>query len=207
MSEKIPLPPSDAEGLSSFPSYVLPKGTEIWRVHRAVNGPWYFGPSGRFGLASPAGTCYAALDPLTAISETVIRGQVVIDEDVLTERIIRSAGTPIRVVAADLVDRRAQGFGVNRNFGTEEPYDRTQQWAQAFHLKRFRGVRYWARHDLQADATSVAIFGASGERKSWPRGNGGSLGSAHWKDRISRELGVSVRTDPHDAELVFVALP
>lgn len=201
--ERIPYPPALAEALKGFPTAVIDAGTEVWRVHRIGNGPWFFGPTGRFGLDAPNGSCYVAMDPVSAISEAVVRGLTIVHERDLQIRCIRRLELPRRVIAANLKDSTAAGFGVTRNFGTEEPYERTRQWARAFLRMSFGGVHYWPRHDLVDGSTSLALFGRNGERKSWRRGRPAPLAGPTWRNRIEKELGVTVSASPRDADLVF----
>lgn len=203
--DRIPLPPQ-ADVLRDFPVWRAPAGTRVWRVHREGRGPWNFNNGGRFGLRFPDGTCYVAYDPITAVSETVIRGQRVLLVDDLLVRRIRRLHLPEDVSAADFMSRLAAGFGVTRDFGTETPYDRTQSWAQTLFEVPFRGIRYWARHDLSADAASLAVFGASGERKRWKRGRAESLGSHRWVRRITEETGCQILSPPDDDDLTFTSL-
>src|SRR4051794_35972752 len=86
---KVPPVPMEREQLRKFASARLSRGSLVWRVHRTGLGPWYFGRSGRFGLAPRRGTCYVAEDPITAICETVIRGRSIISPADLGERSIQ----------------------------------------------------------------------------------------------------------------------
>ena len=202
--ERIPHPPSLTEALKGFPTTVIEAGTDVWRVHRVAHGPWFFGQSGRFGLEAPYGSCYVAMDPMSAISETVVRGLTILHERDLQDRCIRRLALPRHVIAANLKDSTAAGFGVTRNFGTEEPYDRTREWALAFFRMNLGGVHYWPRHDLVDGSTSVALFGSTGERKSWRRGRRSLLSGEEWRQRIQKDLGVTILGSPRDADLEFV---
>lgn len=66
-------PPEDPAELEGFPRMVLESVTCLYRVGRAERSPWWFGSSleGRFDLPEPDGTCYVALDPLTALLEVI----------------------------------------------------------------------------------------------------------------------------------------
>ncbi|NKZ80542.1 RES domain-containing protein [Rhodococcus hoagii] len=61
--------------LTGFPTWSLTTRRQLWRGHKAGNGPWWFASSGRgrFDLVEPRGTCYVAFDERTAIRETVAR--------------------------------------------------------------------------------------------------------------------------------------
>lgn len=202
--ERIPLPPVQVETLREFPTMVINAGTEVWRVHRVENGPWWFHRGGRFGLDSPRGTCYVATDPMTAISEALVRGNPIVQESILEAYCIRRLPIPRRILAANLKDRKAGRYKVTRNFGTEEPYDRTQEWARIFVELRLGGINYWPRHDLKDDTSSLAIFGSVGERKSWRRGRAVRLIESDWRVRIETELGVAIEALPSDEDMEFV---
>lgn len=205
--ERIPWAPSDVEALRGFPFVELDRDIQVWRVHRLGHGPWNFGALFRFGLSAPRGTCYVGLTDLTAISETIVRGQSILMRTDLQDRIIREVGLPKRFRLADLTDRRAAGFGVTRDFGTDFPYDRCQSWASAFDAMAFEGLHYWARHDLSGVGVSLALFGLQGERTSWRVGKGIALASDRWVRRIQDELGVRVEdAPPSDGDLIFVRL-
>ena len=202
--ERIPHPPFLTEALKGFPITVIEAGTDLWRVHRVVHGPWFFGQSGRFGLDAPYGSCYVAMDPMSAISETVVRGLTILHEHDLNDRCIHQLSLLHRVIVANLKDSAAAGFGVTRNFGTEEPYDRTREWARAFFRMNLEGIHYWPRYDLVDGSASVALFGTAGERKSWRRGRCSSLSAKQWRQRIQNDLGVTILGLPRDADLDFV---
>lgn len=200
-----PTPPDDPEELRGFPQFVVASPGQVWRTHKAGFGPWYFSDSGRFGLKYPNGTCYLAMDPLTAISETAVRGQRVLQESDLRRWVIRQMPTPASFDLADLMDRKAGGFGVTRDICSGDDYDTPRAWGRAFLAISYGGIRYWARHDSGATAAAYAVFGRFGERKSWRRGRGESLAHPKWVERIRSEIGISILPDTaDDADFLFV---
>lgn len=62
-------PPEDPSALDGFPVRSVSQATELFRVVRRGNGPWWFGSStkGRFDLPEPDGTCY--LDELVILGD------------------------------------------------------------------------------------------------------------------------------------------
>ena len=200
-----PLPPSDPEELRGFPRCVVDSPEHVWRAHREGFGPWYFSDKGRFGLKYPNGTCYLAMDPMTAISETAVRGQRVLQESDLRQWVIRRMPVSVRLDLADFMDRKAGGFGVTRDICSGDEYRTPSAWGRAFLAISYGGIRYWARHDSGATAAAFAMFGRYGERKGWRRGRGESLAHPKWIERIRLEIGVQILPDAaDDADLVFV---
>lgn len=131
-------------------------------------------------MPTPRGTCYAALDPLTAISEVAIRGQRVLMLSDLDSRIIRKldigmsgrSDTHSGWSLADCTDRRSTGFGVTRDMCAGSDYQASHGFAEAVCSAAFKGVRYWARHDVDEGGVSLALFGQSGERVGWRKRTG-----------------------------------
>jgi len=178
---------------------------DVWRVHNAGRGPWYFGQTQRFSLQGSDGTCHVALDAATAILETVVRGSRAINRDDLTSRRIRRLPLPQDYKLANLTHPRATGWGVTRQFGTDYPYDRCQAWATAFRSEKYGGLQFWANHDVSASGISLALFGKAGERTSWRRGTAERLDDAKWIRQIKDNLGVGI-LGTHSSSVTFVAL-
>jgi hypothetical protein len=202
-SGPVPRPPDDAEILRSFPKLEVSPGVCVWRVHTTDRKPWYFSEAGRFGLTSPAGTCYVAQDPMTSICERVIKGRICLLPEDLEGKSIREMPMPKLFVLAD--SPQAVRFGIGRSFSTEEPYDRCREWALALHSVGFAGVAYWPSHDpRRGDRLSYALFDREGERSSWRVGGRPSpLDSADWLRKIKEELGINIVGPPDDPELPF----
>ncbi|RYB91777.1 hypothetical protein EUA93_16690 [Nocardioides oleivorans] len=200
--DRIPKAPATPDALKSFPDETVPLGTEVWRVHGAGYGPWFFGETQRFSLQSPNGTCHVALNSNTAVLETVVRGARAVALIDLQTRRIRRLRLPRAFRVANFFDPLATGWGVTRRFGTDFPYDRCQGWASAFKTDGFGGIRFWANHDVTDAGVSLALFGPVGERKGWARGTAERLDSAYWLDVLRSELGIGV-FDTHSTGLTF----
>lgn len=202
----IPEAPGAAHELRAFPLQVLSAGSELWRVHLdrnldgSVRSPWFFGSKGRWGLDEPNGTCYLAFDAMTAICEARIRGQRHLSSDELDGYVIRTLSLPSDVMAADLTDAAAAGFGVSRAFCSDGSYDRTRAWAKAFYVADFRGIVYWPNFNVASDALSVAMFGSAGAR-DWSVGGKERLDDPAWRARIEARFGVKIVGYPDDDEL------
>jgi hypothetical protein len=157
--------------LAGFPAYPVGTDTDLYRAHAADRGPWWFGNDGggRFDLAAPRGTCYLALDPLSALRERL--GPVLGACRVVPVSLLESAVVSRLQVAqdrdvADLQDARAAAFGVTRELESMVPYAVPQAWARALDAAGYGGVRYGPRF-TPGDSSAVALFddeGASG----WP---------------------------------------
>jgi len=157
--------------LSGFPTYPLGVETDLFRAHRRDLGPWWFGNdgSGRFDLPAPRGTCYLALDPLSALRERlgpVLGGSQAVPESLLEESVVSRLRLPAPCEVADAQDRAVAGFGVTRELETTVPYAVPQAWARAFDEAGFAGVRYGPRF-TPGDSSAVALFDEGGAAQ-WP---------------------------------------
>ncbi|MEB3069306.1 RES family NAD+ phosphorylase [[Mycobacterium] vasticus] len=155
-----PPPPTH---LATFPAYVCPAGTEVFRSHRHGREPRWFPSSGegRFDLAAADGTCYAAENAGIALLETW-GGIRIVPDYLVAERDVSKLLVTNTVRIADLTSNGAIGFGVTSEIFTTIDYPATQRWATALHQAGFDGVRYWARHDLAHTAACLAVFGPTG---------------------------------------------
>jgi hypothetical protein len=89
-----------------FPT-VVPDATwgQWWRIHGALNGPWWFSSSdtpirdereiGRFDLPTPCGTCYVA-DDLSAASAESLREQGVTPAQAQVAANAKIDGVPVK---------------------------------------------------------------------------------------------------------------
>jgi len=202
-------PPEDPSGLLGFPCRVYGDGFQVYRVHRAEFGPWYFSNSGagRFDLTGTTrGTCYVAVNPVTAVLEVLETDGGVVCEEFFADRRIRELHLPRSVNAADTRHRRSARFHLTREIGAEVPYDRAQRWALAFDASRratgIGGISYWPRHDLSPHAEAIALFGKAGERRGgpWKRGRATRF-DAGWFVLIEQETGIVVLPTPDDDDL------
>jgi hypothetical protein len=159
------------ESLTGFPAYPVGTETDLFRAHGRGLGPWWFGNdgSGRFDLPPPRGTCYLALDALSALRERlgpVLGAAQAVPESLLEESVVSRLRLPESRHVADLQDRAAAGFGVTRELESTVPYAVPQAWARAFDDAGLGGVRYGPRF-TPGDSSALALFGAEGSAQ-WP---------------------------------------
>ncbi|TQF68469.1 RES domain-containing protein [Rhodococcus spelaei] len=135
------------------------------RTHGASFAPWWFGSRGhgRFDLADPRGTCYAAESEQVTLLETWGGIRVIPSTELVGRAISRLELAADRRVA-DLTSNLAVQFGVTAEIFTTVDYHLTQLWAAALDAAGYDGVRYWARHDLTHDHACVALFDGGGDR-------------------------------------------
>jgi RES domain len=157
-------PPDD---LTGFPRWRLRRDRDLWRAHRRGRSPWWFCSDlrCRFDLPAPAGTCYLATDPATAVRERlgprlVAAGMVPpaeADAFVLSKlRVDRG------LHVADTTAGAAVDHGVTRELAAVVPYSLPQQWAAALHRHGHAGVRYGARFAPAPGPNAIALFGTAG---------------------------------------------
>ena len=164
-------PPS--RPLQHFPGCELTASQALHRGHNKGNGPWWFSSSsggGRFDLTPPRGTCYLALDELTAIRETVgaaLATTGIISEDFAAVRQLSTLVVPHAHRMADTCADAAADFGLTRELSSMTPYSVPQEWAAAFDAVSFTGLRYQTRFTTGPSANAVALFGEAGEA-DWP---------------------------------------
>ena len=162
-------PPPDS--VAGFPAYPVDEGTDLFRAHGRELGPWWFGNdgSGRFDLRPPRGTCYVALDPLSALRERlgpVLGGAQAVPASLLEESVVSRLRLPAARDVADTQDRGAAAFGVTRELESTVPYAVPQAWARAFDEEGFGGVRYGPRF-TPGDSSALVLFDGEGVR-DWP---------------------------------------
>ena len=76
MGSRSPKPPSDLH-TKTLPLEVWSAGRNLYRIHRTVNVPKFFGRSGDWRFDAPDasyGTLYVATSPEAAFAETLLRG-------------------------------------------------------------------------------------------------------------------------------------
>lgn len=198
-------PPKAAE-LGSFPRVRLAPDRNLWRVVGRGRGPWWFNDSGsgRFDLPPPDGTCYLALDEISALLEVVGPDRIggAISAGFLENRRLRCLRVPRERSLADLTSRRAAGFGITLEIQVIVPFELPRAWAASLRASGADGLLYFVRHDPAA-RHGVALFGRGGERKSWPRGREQRIGS--WLvERLRTECGITVLRVPRLSELRLV---
>jgi len=211
MNEKRPCrslgpPPERASDLDGFPRDTLDTETDLWRVVRKGRGPWWFGSSmkGRFDLPEPHGTCYVAVDPLSALLETVgpeRRGGAV-SARFFEDRRIRRLHLPRSRSVADLRSRKAVGYGVTAEIGTIVPYELPQSWARKLHEAGAEGLGYWLRHD-PARSEGYSLFDRHGERRHWKRGRERAISRKLLRE-LHEECGIEVLEIPRSDQLTVL---
>lgn len=150
-----------------LPRRSIKPGTTLYRIHRAVNGPWYFDDSahGRFNpTGTPGrGTCYWAEDPLGAWAES-FRTLMTLTPDDVSARALSTVTLRQELEVADLAVKRALAAGVTAALTAGPDYRPAQALADG--LQRVRaGVRYRIRHDLSGSLTAIGWFGDAGAPK------------------------------------------
>ena len=145
----------------------VPAGRELFRAHVAGRGPWWFGSdgSGRFDLAAPRGTCYAADSALVAVRERLgpVLGAVPrVPAALLAGAVVTRLPLPAPARLASLRSSRAAGYGVLRELQVMTPYVVPQAWARAFDAAGYGGLSYGPRF-TPGRAGAVALFGPAGE--------------------------------------------
>lgn len=168
--ERTALGPPPAS-LAGFPAYPVGADTDLFRAHGRALGPWWFGNdgAGRFDLRPPRGTCYVALDPLSALRERlgpVLAGSPAVPESLLEETVVSRLRLPAARDVADAQHHGAAGFGVTRELESMVPYAVPQVWARALDEAGFGGVRYGPRF-TPGDSSAVALFDGGGAQ-DWP---------------------------------------
>lgn len=191
--------PTDARRLRSFPALVLPRGSEIHRIHLRAHNPWYFNaqdtwrfsPCGIDGL----GACYLAELPVAGLLET-FKGVTVVDERDVLQRAHFTAKLGRAVRLADCCAPGARAFGVDGEIHTTTEYDLTQAWAAALGEAGFAGLRYLCRSDPGMSLFGYALFDAAGEAPPgrWPKGRDRPI--AEQTLREAEQFGLRVRPTP-----------
>ena len=192
-------PPDDPARLRGFPSSTLEPETELWRVCRVENGPWWFSSSlnGRFDLPEPQGTCYLSTQPLSALLEVLGPDRVegTVSTEMLAKLRLYSLHPPGTMSLADFTAGQAAGFGITLEIHTCSPYALPQAWARALNAAQADGLLYFARHDPSLNL-SVALFGESGERKSWDPGSAHGIEETDVLERLWRDYGIRATPRP-----------
>jgi len=160
-----------AVALEGFPTYQLRSAAHVHRAHSRDRGPWWFSSSGegRFDLPAPAGTCYLADSPVSALRErlgTVLGESPAVPASLLEDAVVSTLSVPEDVALADLESAAASRFGIIRELGTMVPYAVPQAWARGFANAGHGGVRYAPRFST-GETSSYAVFGPSGASR-WP---------------------------------------
>lgn len=161
-------PPDDpATALATFPTRRLRAATtRLYRIHRAVQGPFFFASdgSGRFDLPAPDGACYLALSGEAAFLETLARRptRMIPAEEVDRHR-LTTAPLPRELDAANLPVKRAHGFGLTGEIHSTVDYRVSRAWARALHAAGHRAIVGIPRHDVTGRQRSVTLLDRAGE--------------------------------------------
>jgi hypothetical protein len=157
-------------------AWTLRGASALYRIHRAVNGPWWFSQdgSGRFDpVGSGFGACYFGTAPLSAWVEVFRKPLLLAEETVLT-RALFSAELGRDVKLADVTSRRALGYGITATIGAGDDYGPSHAFAAEAVTAGFGGIRYLVRHDPAQKLYGIALFGPAGAPDHadprWPAG-------------------------------------
>lgn len=151
--------PSSAGTLSGFPSFGLPAGQQLYRIHRAARDPISFSSSGegRFDLPAPDGTVYFAADEIGALIE-VFRSNLIPLDEVRVRRLARITIPKAVLRVADCTASKARGYGITAAIHSTPDYALCQRWAVAFRNAGFDGIRYRLSHDPSQQEIGIALF-------------------------------------------------
>jgi hypothetical protein len=158
----------------------------------------------RFDLPTPAGTCYLALDPHSAVRERLgpqLVGLGFVPAEEMAGVVVSRLSAPAGQRLADCCDPQAANYGLTREVATVVPYDLPQQWARAWSAAGYGGVRYEARFATGSRPNSVALFGATGVA-DWPtdpRPNSGQ--------QVALDAGLQVLAMPRSSRLRILPPP
>jgi hypothetical protein len=102
--------------------------------------------------------------------------------------------------AANLVTRRAAGFGVTNELCDMTPYNVPQAWAGALQEAGYEAVRYRTRFDTGMIPRGLAHFGDAGDAGS-RAGERNHVIDAEVRTRLETECGLKVAPPPWLREL------
>jgi hypothetical protein len=191
-----------------FPVFILEVDQDLFRIHSAKYGVWFFSAAstdgGRFDLDAPRGTCYTALDWMSAVLEKL--GEKMagagVGVDFFTELRLSRIHAPGRADLAELSHGHAAGFGVTNELSSMTPYDMPRRWAAHFDSHGFSGVRYHTRFNPKCNGAGIALFGDEGEH-DWSVLNEEEFGPGHFLE-LEQAFGIRVVTRPAKAELTIL---
>lgn len=159
-----------AGDVTGFPRKRLASDRPIYRAHAVGNGPWWFSSdlSGRFDLPVPQGTCYLAVDAVTALRERFGHALVklgIVTYEAATETLVSELQVPVDRWLANTCSPDAADFSMTREIATCASYKIPQSWAEAF-LKtgRHTGIHYLARFSTGSKSFAIALFAGAGEQ-------------------------------------------
>jgi hypothetical protein len=195
-------PPATLDG---FPRWRLRRSQTLYRAHHRQQAALWFSSSlhGRFDLPPPDGTCYLALDEVSAFRERLgerLSALGLLSASEADSIMVSRLRVPRELRLADTCHPSAVSFGLTREIATVTPYALPRQWAAAFHTAGMRGVRYESRFSTAARANAVAVFGTDGA-SDCPAGESRS-GRA-----VAEDAGIRVLPRPRSRSLRVILPP
>lgn len=138
--------------------------------HKIVRSPWRFSAVppgyGRFDLPTPSGTCYWSDTRYGAWVE-VWRGVRRVNLADAQKRRLWTGQAPAMHLA-NVLSRKAYGYGVTAAISTQPDYGLPQRWAHALHQRGFEGIVGSCSHDPTSQALNIAVFGHEGMPMTQP---------------------------------------
>ena len=192
--------------LLGFPRWRLRPSRHLYRAHTSGYAPWWFASDrgGRFNLPAPHGTCYLATDARTALRERfghALVAQGVVSENAAATTVVSRLRVPSGHWLADTCSEKAEDFGQTREIGTIDQYDIPRQWAIAFHVDGYGGIRYQTRFTTSPAPNAVALFADAGEQP-WPLDPAPTDGHT-----ACRDAGLTIARRPTRRRLRIVTPP
>jgi hypothetical protein len=184
----------------------MDKAMALFRVTRAVHGPWWFSDSGegRFDLKSPEGTCYTSVQAIAAVLEVIgpnVR-EGVVSQEFIEQRVLYTLELREPASLAMLANRAAAGFGLTHEIHTITPYDLPQAWARHLRKAGFDGLRYSVRHDPAPNDDGIALFGEAGEATDRRHSPPSQIGSSILQ-QLEQHYRIRVAPIPAKEDLTF----
>jgi len=159
--------------LGRLPRRELRPGTQLYRIHAAEHGPWFFANHelGRFNPLAQAtrGSCYWAEAPLGAWVEKFRTRMMLTDGDV-RQQLVSKLELAHAIEVVDLTMRGGLAAGVTAALTAGASYDESQDVASRLQ-DLVSGVRYRVSHDLAQELIGVALFGPRGPQPESPFGS------------------------------------
>lgn len=164
--EEVALAKPSKQRLERFPRFALKSSRKLFRVHKKVNGPWWFSSDGtrRFDLTGSKGTCYLADAAAAALREALGESLVkagVIDFAELDPRVVSVLMVESPLSLADTTSPTAANHGITKEISIVS-YAVPQAWAKAWAGEGMDGVRYAGRFSTAHKDRWYALFGPAG---------------------------------------------
>jgi hypothetical protein len=173
-------PPAAAGALAALPGQAL-RGRLLHRVWRRIGpdgavrpSPWWFASTpadptdgGRYDLAAPMGSCYAATRPVAAVLEALQARLTNLPRAELAIRRLASVRAPADAPpAAKLTARSLVGrFGVTAALWAGQDRRLTQRWAAALRRDGWWAVYGGVAQDASGSLRAVTLFDAAGAHR------------------------------------------